>query len=531
MLNFKKTKKVFTIIMMFLFLTFLISGCSQPNSGSQNNKQLNVAFYAYNSSPILDWDPSVEFSNGVIVLQNIYETLLRYDPLEDKIIPLLATSYTKSKDGLIWTFNIRKGVKFHDGTELNAEAVKFSLERTIKLGKGASFVLEPIKEINVKDEYTVEITLKYPAALDLILSSAYAAFIMSPTAVKSHPEGWISQGNEAGTGPYKLESFKMGEEVILTKFDDYWQGWQENKFDKVIIKKISETATRRQMVEKGEVDITMELPYEDIEALKNNQNVNIEVYPSFENLMFFFDTKKEPLKNIKVRQALSYAFPYEEVVAYTRGNYAKQSKGPVPYGLWGHSESLMQYKHDMEKAKELLSQAGYPNGGFKLLLTYMSGDEAEKKAAELFKAELSKLNIDLEIRGMTWESQWEMGRNKEPEKRQDIYVMYWWPDVASPHTYLYTLFHSQEDIYYNLAYWENIEFDKLVDEGYKLSGIDRNAAAKKYIEAQKILIEEAPAIFAYDKQNVRVLNKTFKGYKDNPAYPHVVFFYDTYREK
>lgn len=528
----KKIKKVIALVTILALAVTLISGCGGgSNNASQNKGKPKIAFYAYNTIPILDWDPSIEFSNGILALHNVYETLLKYDPLEDKIIPVLATDYTKSEDGLFWTFHIRKGVKFHDGTDLNAEAVKFSIERTMKLGKGASFIWEPVKEINVKDDYTVEFVLKYPTALDLITASAYAAFIMSPKAVQSHPEGWLTQGNEAGTGPYKLESFKMGEEVVLTKFDDYWQGWEDNKFDKVVIKKIPETATRRQLAEKGEVDITMGLTYEDISALKNSEVVDIVESPSFENLIFLFDTQQKPLDNVLVRQALSYAFPYEDVVNYTMGSYARQSKGCVPYGLWGHGEDLKQYKYNLGKAKELLSQAGYPNGGFKVVLTYASGDENEKKAAELYKAELAKLNVELEIRGMPWESQWEMARNNDPKKRQDIYVMYWWPDVASPYTYLYTLFHDREDILYNLSYWKNKDFDKLVDEGLEISGIDRNLAAKKYIQAQEILIEEAPAIFAYDKKYVRVINKTFKGYKDNPAYPHVVFFYDTYREK
>lgn len=536
MRNLIISKKFVFLITVLLVISITLAGCGgQNNSNASGQKQSNVpvqiVFYAQNSTPITDFDPSVEFSNGVVTLNNIYETLLRYDPLEKKFTPVLATDYNKSEDGLTWTFHIRKGVKFHDGTDLNAEAVKFSIERTINLGKGASFIWEPVKEINVKDEYTVEFKLKYPAPMDLIASSAYAAFIMSPTAVKSNPEGWLTQGHEAGTGPYKLESFQMGQEVVLTKFDDYWGGWDGKHFDKAIIKKIPETATRRQMVEKGEVDITRDLPYEDVEALKNNQNLVVETGPSFENLLMLFNTDKKPLDNKLVRQALSYAFPYDDVVKYAMGGYATQARGAVPYGLWGHGENLFQYKYDLEKAKELLKQAGYPNGGFKLLLTYTAGDEAEKKTAELYKSELSKLNIELEIRAMPWESQWEMAKDKDPDKRQDIFAFYWWPDIASPYSYLYNMFHSQDDILFNLAYWENVEFDNLVDEGSRQSGIDMTKAEELFIKAQEILTEEAPAIFVYDKQYIKIFNKSLKGYKDNPAYPNVVFFYETYREK
>lgn len=524
-------RKIGPIFATLLLVVFALTGCGGGTSTGKNQADTKprIAFYAFNSTPILDWDPSVEFSNGVIVLHNVYETLLRYDPLADKLTPVLATGYEKSDDGLTWTFHIRKGVKFHDGTELNAQAVQYSIQRTIDLGKGAAFIWDPVQAINVKDDYTVEFKLKYPAPLDLIAASAYGAFIMSPEAVKSHPNDWLSQGNEAGTGPYKLKSYRLGEEVVLEKFDGYWQGWDGVHFDNVVIKKITETATRRQLVEKGDADITIELPYEDVEALKKNPDVNVAVGPSFENLFMMFNTDKAPLDNKLVRQALSYAFPYDDVVKYSMGNFATQARGAIPYGLWGYGADLFQYRYDLAKAKALLSEAGYADGGFKLVLTYMSGDEAEKRAAELYKAELAKLNIELEIRGMPWEAEWEQAKSPDPHKRQDIFTFYWWPDVASPFTYLFNLFHTQQEILFNLAYWENEEFDKLVDKAAELSGVDRAKAEELFIQAQEILVKEAPALFVYDKQYVRLLRKSFKGYKDNPAYPHVVFFYDTYR--
>lgn len=527
-----RKRSVFLTVILTMLVALTASGCggSKTDQSDAGGEQPQIAFYAFNSEPILDWDPSVEYSNGIVVLNNVYETLLRYDPINNKIIPVLATEYFKSDDGLTWTFKIREGVKFHDGTDLNAEAVKASIGRTIALGQGAAFIWDPVEEILVKDDYTVEFILRYPAPLDLIASSGYAAFIMSPKAIDANPDDWFSQGNEAGSGPYMLQSYKMGEEVVLTRFEEYWQGWSGKHFDKAVIKKIPETASRRQLVEKGEADITMELPYEDIEALKGNPGVNILEEPSFQNLLMFFNTEKAPLDNKLVRQALSYAFPYDDVVEYAMGGYATQGKGPIPAGHWGHGEDLFQYEHDIEKAKELLAQAGYPEGGLKLLFTYMAGDEAEKKSAELYKAELAKLNIDLEIRGMPWESQWELAKNPDAEKRQDIFTMYWWPDFASPYSWFYSLYHSEEEILFNMAYWKSAEFDRLIDEGNEKSGIDRQEAENLYIQAQEILIDEAPSVFVYDKRYVWVTNSSFKGFESNPIYPNVVFFYDTYRE-
>jgi len=198
-----------------------------------NAQDDNFAIYATFATPVTNWDPNIEFSNGIITFCNTYETLLKYDPLaEDKMIKVLATDYSTSSDDLTWTFHLRKGVKFHDGTDFNAEAVKFSIDRTMRINKGAAYIWDAVDKINVVDDYTVEFKLKYPAPIDLISTSTYAAFIMSPTALKSHPDNWLSEieGFECGTGPYKLESYNEGQqEAVLTWFEDYWRGWEVGK--------------------------------------------------------------------------------------------------------------------------------------------------------------------------------------------------------------------------------------------------------------------------------------------------------------
>jgi len=514
------------IVVTFLLLSFF--------SGEVigNTQDDDFAFYAYYNVPITDWDPSVEFSDGIITLNNVYETLLRYDPLEDKFIKVLATDYALSSDGLTWTFYLRKGVKFHDGTELNADAVKFSIDRTMRINRGAAFIWEAVDKINVVDDYTVEFKLKYPTPLDLVCSSSAAAFIMSPTAVKSHPDNWLTAGNEAGSGPYKLENYRQErEEVVLTWYEDYWGGWEGNHFKKVIIKSVPEIATRRLLIERGEADFTSKLLFEDIAYLQDNENVNVSDSISFLTYRVTVNTQKGPLKNKLVRQALAYAFPYQDIINYCFEGYARQAKGPIPYGLWGHSEELFQYKYNLDKAKQLLEKAGYTNGGFKLLITYVAGDEQERKIAELFKANLTELNIDLETRGMPWESQWALAKDNNPEKRQDLMVINWWPDVCAPQSWLYACFYSQEIPLFNLGYYKNKEYDHLIDKAWREAGIDRGRSANTYIDAQKMLVEDCPEIFVCDAKNIFYLNKTFQGFKDNPAYPQVVFFYDTYRGK
>lgn len=541
-------KRLIHLIVVLFFVAALISACGgkpqepaqpaepqkpaepaqpAPQEKPAESAKPQFAVYALNSEPLTSWDPAIEFSNGIHLHNNMYEQLVRYEPLEKKVKPLLAESYTVSEDGLTWTFKIRQGVKFQNGDPLTAEDVKYSIDRTMQIGAGASYIWSAVENITVKDSQTVEFKLSYQTPLDLVASTGYAAFIYSKKCVNENNE-WIEEAKGCGTGPYMLKSAKWGDEVIVEKFADYWGGWADKHFSTVVFKKVAEPATRRQMIETGEATVAVELPYTDVEILKNNPNVAVSVDPSFQNLIGMFNTKKPPLDNVKVRQALAYAFPYQEVIDTVIGGYGRQSYGMVPYGLWGWSDKLPQYKTNIDKAKELLAEAGMAEGGFKLLLTYTAGNEAEKSAAELYKAELAKLNIELEIRGMPWDSQWELAKSTDLTARQDIFVMYWWPDLPSPYSFLFSTFHSEEEPLFNLAYYSNPDFDSLIDKANELTATDFAKAESMFVEAQKILLEDAASLFIYDRQDIWVTVSNLRGFKFNPAYPTVVFFHDLY---
>lgn len=486
--------------------------------------EIKFAVYALNSEPLTNWDPAIEFSNGIHVHNNMYEQLLRYDALNKKVLPLLAESYTVSDDGLTWTFKLRSGVKFQNGDDFTAEDVKYSVDRTMALQAGASYIWSAVSEVKVVDPLTVEFTLSYKNPLDLVASTGYAAFMYSKKCVKED-NSWIDEAKGCGTGPYMLKSSKWGDEVILDKFDGYWGGWKDNSYSTVLFKKVSEPATRRQMIETGEAAITVELPYTDVNALKENPNVVISVNPSLQNLVGMLNTQKAPLNDVKVRQALAYAFPYQEVIDTALGGYGQQSYSAVPLGLWGWSDTLPRYSYDIEKAKTLLQEAGVTDSGMKLLLTYTAGNETEKSTAELYKAELAKLNIELDIRGMPWDSQWELAKGA-PESRQDIFMMYWWPDLPSPYSFLYSTFHSEETPLFNLGYYNNPDFDKLIDDANEITASDIGKAESMFIDAQKMLLDDAASLFIYDRQDIWAVAKTVQGFNFNPAYPTVVFFHE-----
>lgn len=528
----KRSLMFFLVLVMVLSL---LSGCKSNNTNTQTGSSertgdRRIAYYAFNSEPYIDLDPSVEYSNGLIVLHNVYETLTRYDHKEEIVKPLLAESWTSNDDGTKWTFHIREGVKFHDGADLDAEAVKKSIDRTIEMKMGASFIWDSVESINVVDKYTIEFVLKYPAPIDLIASSSYAAFIISPNAVENDSQ-WFNDGNCAGTGPYKIQKITKGEEVILEKFDDYWQGWKDNQYTNVIIKKVAESSARRQLLETGEAQIAAAFSVTDLQALREKNDLEVVDAATWRNVIGFFNTEKEPLNNVDFRRALAYAFPYDETITEIKEGLAVQSYGLIPKGLWGHDESLPQYECDLDKAKEYLEKSGVDTNGLKLEMTFTAGTEAYRNFAQLYKINLQKLGIELEIREMSWDNVWEKSKNTNPEDRQDILVMNWWPDYASPLSWVQSLVRSEESILFNLSYIKDDNLDKMVADVERYTATDRDKAQELIIDIQREVIDKAYFLHIYDDMTSWVIDKNFKGFEPNPAYEYVVFFYDTYFEE
>jgi peptide/nickel transport system substrate-binding protein len=521
--------KIRFIIPLLIITALVLSACGPgATEVAPPEVEPNIAVYSHVGTP--DIDPSTSASDDVVVTTNVYETLTFYNPpgSAETIGPKLATSWESSDDAMMWTFHLREGVKFHDGTDFNAEAVKYSIERTMGRGGSVAYIFDPVEEINVVDEFTVEFVLSYSAPLDLILASGYTAWIFSPTTVKDKDNAWFNEGNDAGTGPYTIESYAPGQSLVITRFDDYWGGWEEGQFDKVVFQFTQDPTVMEQMLRSGEGDFAWGIPYENAALMADAEGVTVDITPSFQNLLFLLNHVKPPLDDVLVRQALSYSFPYEAVAENLYAGLGTQSRGPIPAGLWGHGPNLPQYSYDLDKARELLEQAGYPDGGFEIRYTFAAGDLDEQQVGELWKAELAKLGIDLKLEGMQWEAQWDLAI-ADPTTAQDVFAFYWWPDIVSPYAWLFGMFHTEEVWQWNLAYYSDPEFDALIVEANEISGVDINAAAEMFIEAQEMLLEDATGIFVLDVPDVHVIRSDITGYINNPAYAHVVFWYDLRR--
>ncbi len=484
---------------------------------------------------VTTWDPSASFSTEVLYMVNLYEPLLYVNPpgSAERFRPALAESWEVSPDGLQWTFHLRKGVKFHDGENLTAQAVKQSIERTIQLGLGAAFIWAPVDKIEALDDYTVRFQLKYAAALDLIAASSNGAWIMSPKAIAAATAdpNYFEQGISAGTGPYYLESYTPDKEVVLAAFPDYWGGWTDvPHFDKIVVSIVPEAVTQQQMLDGGEVDLALSLPLENIHLYQNNPNFEFRVEPSMYNYAAYLNTRKPPFDNKLVRQAVSYAIPYEDIIAVGAQGFGKQSRGPVPEGVWPYSPNVKQYPYDPQKAKELMKQAGFEGGGLHVVLTYAAENQSEERFAPIIKDALAEIGIDVEIRPMLWKQQWELAKG-DPTKAQDIFLLLYWPTYADAGTdNMYSLFHSEEKPFFNLSYYSNPEYDQLIDEAATLVATDPTRSAQLYEQALNLLVDDAPAVFLYDVQTPLVVPKWLKGFTYNMNYPFTLFFYPLYAE-
>jgi peptide/nickel transport system substrate-binding protein len=474
------------------------------------------------TASVTTWDPSASFSTEALYMANLYEPLMWINP-DGTFKPALAESWDTSEDGLTWTFHLRDGVKFHDGETLTADAVVKSIQRTIDLDTGAAWIWWMVDKMQAVDEKTVEIALTTPYPLDRVAASTYAAWIISPAAV-AQDSAWFEEAREAGTGPWMLESYKPDEEIVLTRFEDYWGGWDDNQFDKVVISIVPEQVVQAQMLEGGEVDLALSLPVETLESFRANSNFTVYEDATLFNYVGFMNTKKPPLDNKLVRQAIAYAIPYDDVVEVGTGGLGQQARGPVPHGLWPYSDEVFQYTYNVDKAKELLAEAGYPDGGFSLVLTHAAENLNEERFAPVIKDALAELGIEVEIRPMLWAQQWELAKG-DPTEAQDMFLLLWWPTISDGYDNLSSMFKCEETPFFSLAYYCNEEYDSLVNEALDLTATDPEKSQENYTQAMNMLAEDSPALFLYDTKVFRPVPTYLEGYEYNANYPFSTFFY------
>jgi peptide/nickel transport system substrate-binding protein len=488
--------------------------------------------YASHTQVVTDLDPATSYSNEVIAMHDVYESLTRYDAVTKKVMPALATSWTSSADGKTWTFTLRSGVTFHTGRAMDAAVAKAAIERTKTLNQGAGYIWGAVHSIVAQDPQTLVFTLDYAAPLDLIASANYAAYIYDTQAAGAGADAltaWFKTGKDAGTGPYQIASWKAGDEFELTlnKYDGYWGGWQGAHYTKVVFRVVPEVTTAAQLLQSGDVSYVDRLTPQLTASLKGNPALQVVETPSFQNLVALLNTASGPLKDPNVRKAVAKAFDINGLVSALGGSVVPAT-GIIPQGLIGYSDSLTGTGLDLQGAASLLAASGYgPNGKpLTITATIVSGDTDLSLVTTSLKSNLAKLNITLDVQAVQWQAQWDKAKSSDVAKRQDVFLMYWWPDYADPFSWFMSLFHSEKTPNFNLAYNSSKTLDAEIDGIQALTATNRDQAAAQYVTMQQQLIDDAVVVVPYVQNYQRVLQASVGGFVDNPAYAQVVFVYD-----
>ena len=474
-------------------------------------------------------------------LNQVYENLFRFKPGSTEVEPWLVQSYDLSQDKKTYTLRLRKGVKFHDGSAFNAQAVVFSIDRA-KWFKGTGLTwIKLIQDVQVVDDYTAKLVLESPSAIFLTaLAHPSVLRIVSPAAVKAHEKegdwakAWLFD-HDAGTGPYVIKDMVKMDYIYFERFKDYWGGWKGKHLDKVLFKYVKEPSSRKMMILNKEVDIAEDLLFDDVPDLRKvpDLKVDLPVTNNITFLVFRWTGADSPIKNKKFREALNYAVDYDNMIKVAMQGAAKQLQGPLARGLVEHNNKLKVYKRDVARAKQLLKEAGYKEGQVKLTIMYNPGYEWKRLASETLKSNLKDVGIELDIMVTAWPQMVASMQDGTLPPPPHMYI-YFASSVVDGYTTLNRLFHSQSigspekgPRGWNPGY-VNPELDKMLDEAQVAPNMDKYK--QTMLKIQEVIQNDLPYVPLWELTYVSTMSKKVKGHISSPAWSWDYSLYDMYLE-
>lgn len=437
-------------------------------------------------------DPANTDSNtGEAFGHMMYNYLVKFDE-KMNIVPDLATKWTQSKDGLTWTFFLRKGVKFHDGTPFNAEAVKYTFERFLGPEKPLKSSLHTpiIKSVDVVDDYTVRFNLKTPFAFLLNNLAHSASGIVSPAAHKKWGKDLTL--HPVGTGPFKFVEWVRGDHVTLARNDDYFGG--RPHLEKIMVRTVKEDSARVLGLEAGDYDLIVRIPPEDVPRLMQEGKARIFAAQSNRALRISFNAAKKPFDDIRVRQALNYAVDKESIVKNIYQGMASvipDVVGPLNVGY----AAVKGYPYDPAKAKKLLAEAGYPNGFKTTLWTPQGRYLKDYELSQAVQQQLQAVGVDAKLETFEWGAYLAAIRKPKAEAKDDMYLIGWSPSTGEARWGMYpiTACSQQYPNGSNYSFYCNKELDQLIEKAVMATGMkERDTLLRK---AQEALVQDPEAIY------------------------------------
>ncbi len=517
----KQLQKGLVLLMLVSLVVGMAVGCGGQNETQESEQpeqqetaaedtgepqpggELVITDMSFDSAKTLD-PHQASAAGSMRYVENMYNTLLRYKKgtygeLEED----LAKDYSVSEDGKVYTFNLQQGVKFHNGDELTAEDVKYSVNRIIDQEVRASH-FDALEEIQTPDQYTVKFVLEKPVAPFLTFLAYPMNAVVNKQAVKQN-DGNIDNV-DAGSGPFQLGEWKKDQHLVLNKFKDYFK---EGKpyLDTVKLRPIPDETARTTALRNEEVDMILQVASKNVKTLEKETGIQVNSVPGSWWEYVGLNTTKEPFDDKKVRQAIAWGIDRQELINMVKfGMATRLADGPIPPGHWAHNSEQVYPERDVEKAKKLLAEAGYPDG-FKTEMIVLP-KENNKNAAQVIKQQMKDLGIEVNIRSLESSVYFNKLGNKEFEMTQ-----IGWVGFVDPDEFLYNIFHTGEK--WNQQGYSNKQVDKLLEKGR--TTIDQEKRKKIYTEAQTIIAEDSPLVFLYVNEQISALWDKVKGFDVNPT--------------
>ncbi|WP_197495787.1 ABC transporter substrate-binding protein [Acidihalobacter yilgarnensis] len=463
-------------------------------------------------------DPDVTMDNNDwTVTYPAYQRLVRYKTVAGKgttsVVGELARSWTVSPDKLTWTFKLRPGERFADGTPVTASAVKFSFDRLLKLGKGPAEPFQDLASVMVINPYTIRFRLKEAFAPFLYTLANDGAAIINPKVMTHQVNGDLAQawlaGHTAGSGAYQLRSWQKGQSLIMTPNAHY--AGPKPHFAEVIVKIVPDASARRLQLERGDLDIAENLPADQLNAMKKagTPGVIVREYPSLKVTYLYLNNKRPPLDKVAVRRAIIEAVDARAIIGGILNGEGKPMGAPIPDGMWGYDPTLKPVARDIAKARALLKQAGAEH--LKLSFDYSDADPNWSTIALAVQANLADAGISVKLENFANATY----RDRLGKGDFDIAIGNWSPDFADPYMFMNYWFDSANGgLAGNRSFYSNPEVDKLVRTAAVAT--TQRERMRLYQQAQRIAVKDAAYVYLFQKNSQIAMRKAVKGFVFNP---------------
>ncbi len=508
------SRRILRVALGLVLVAALFSFSGAPVTAQAVPRQLRIAV-GIDADTL---DPAGQTTTTIANMVDYFnETLVDYDAAKNEFVPRLATRWQISRDGLVYTFTLRRGVTFHDGTPMNAAAVKFTLERLIdpRVRVNIRFLYTPMKTIEAVDDGTVRITLNAPTPSFLGNLSTTQAAIVSPAAVARAADRWTVAPVGGGTGAYIFKEWRRGDSILAERNNNYWG--KKGQFEEVLFRVVPDAGTRLTQLLAGDVHMAMLPPAPDVKGLRKNPRVTVVEAPSDRVIFLIMNTQWGPFKDPRVRQAMNYAINKKALLASIVFDLGTPVDSPCPSMMFGyHKVQEGGYAFNPIKAKQLLAEAGFKDG-FEFNFFSPTGRYIQDfQVAQAVAAQLRNVNIRANVSTMDWPSYVGMLTTPFDRTRVQMVVLGWaWP-VLDCDGVLYGQFHSSQAPPGGLApsFYKNAKVDELLTQARTEINPERRKTI--YKEAQTLVWNDAPWVFLWSQKWYVATAKNLESIVINP---------------